>query len=358
MALIPGELGALKNPPTLIIANSDNPESMRVAVSYRAFRKAAKLLALPLGAGESPTNRRSGDDYKKNIEDPLFAYIAKTGFHPDYIVLSRNIAIESDGFTTSWGGNGMGAVSIDSLIASSLLRRAGNGTFQSGLLNPFYAGTDRKAPLLRFSAQRFKLFLVGRLEGQTMAATLALIERAKRGTKAYDAPVFIRGMGYPFWDAQEKDLRKDFASGIEWIPVTSRELPPRKRYMGYVGPGNVEHVRTQREENDRLDFLPGAVANLSISFTGRAAAWREAAPTPLEQQATVAETMAHPTGPTVGTGTITEPYLNYCAQAYPLIRGYLAGMTAGEAVYRSLPILAWKNILIGDPLVAPFARTV
>ncbi|MBC7804663.1 MAG: hypothetical protein H7145_00740, partial [Akkermansiaceae bacterium] len=173
---------------------------------------------------------------------------------------------------------------------------------------------------------------------------------------AQDAPVFARCMGYPFWDAQLNDLKTELNARMIRTPVGSRDLPPLVPYMGYVGPGNVEHVRTQQEENNALNFLPGAIANLSISFTGRAAAWRETEPTPLKEQATVAELMAHPRGPTVGTGTITEPYLNYCAQAYPMMRSYLAGMTAGEAITRSFPVLAWKNILIGDPLVAPFAR--
>ncbi|MBC8136022.1 MAG: TIGR03790 family protein [Fibrella sp.] len=356
MELIPGELGVVQNSPTLVIANSDNPESLRVAAYYRAFRKSAKLLALPLGAKESPANYRGGEDYQKNIENPLFAYLQKTGFRPDYIVLSRNIAMWSDGLPTAQGANGMGAVSIDSLLASSPLRRAAGSTLHSAVPNPYYAGTGRKAPLTRFSARRFKSFIVARLEGRTLAATLALVERAKRATKAHDAPVFVRSMGYPFWDAQLKDLKTDFAMGVELAPVGSRELPPPASYMGYVGHGNVEHVRTQKEENDRLNFLPGAIANLSLSFTGRAAAWRETEPTPPTAQATVAELMAHPHGPTVGTGTITEPYLNFCAQAYPMIRAYLAGMTAGEAITRSLPMLAWKNIIIGDPLVAPFAR--
>ncbi len=57
-------------------------------------------------------------------------------------------------------------------------------------------------------------------------------------------------------------------------------------------------------------------------------------------------------------GAVFEPYLELMHQPHLLLRYLARGHTLGEAAYHALPVLSWQNIVVGDPLYRPFARSL
>jgi uncharacterized protein (TIGR03790 family) len=53
-------------------------------------------------------------------------------------------------------------------------------------------------------------------------------------------------------------------------------------------------------------------------------------------------------------GNVYEPYLEFTHRPQLLLAHLLAGGNFGEAVMRSLPVLSWQAVAIGDPLYRPF----
>ncbi len=54
-------------------------------------------------------------------------------------------------------------------------------------------------------------------------------------------------------------------------------------------------------------------------------------------------------------GTVSEP-LNNCFPSRQFLVDYAAGATLAEAFWQNLPYLYWMNLVLGDPMVAPFAK--
>lgn len=59
-------------------------------------------------------------------------------------------------------------------------------------------------------------------------------------------------------------------------------------------------------------------------------------------------------GAAVTLGSVDEPYLSFMPNWDLFIARLLDGLTLAEAAYRSIPVLSWKVVVIGDPLYRPF----
>jgi tetratricopeptide (TPR) repeat protein len=59
-------------------------------------------------------------------------------------------------------------------------------------------------------------------------------------------------------------------------------------------------------------------------------------------------------GVTGVSGHVAEPYLQNTVRPDILFPAYLSGLNLAEAFYMAMPGLSWENIVIGDPLCAPF----
>lgn len=60
-------------------------------------------------------------------------------------------------------------------------------------------------------------------------------------------------------------------------------------------------------------------------------------------------------GAAVTVGAVAEPFLAFTPQLAILVDRLCLGLTWGEAVYLSLPVLSWQTTVVGDPLYRPFA---
>lgn len=131
------------------------------------------------------------------------------------------------------------------------------------------------------------------------------------------------------------------AVGVEVHVAQAEEAPDAERVVLYqTGAARLEGL-------DRLQFVPGALADHLTSFGGRlegasgqssALAWIDA-------------------GATASYGTVSEPCNHPQKFPHPqiLLLHYLQGATALEAYWKSV---AWpqQGVFVGDPLAAPFAR--
>ena len=96
------------------------------------------------------------------------------------------------------------------------------------------------------------------------------------------------------------------------------------------------------------DFVPGAIVDNLTSF-GAVPANFEAEG---ESQVSIARWVAR--GVAGVHGTTDEP-LNNCFPSRELLVDYAAGATLAEAFHRHLPFVYWRNLVLGDPMAAPYA---
>jgi hypothetical protein len=54
-------------------------------------------------------------------------------------------------------------------------------------------------------------------------------------------------------------------------------------------------------------------------------------------------------------GYVSEPYLFAMAVPPLLFDRYVSGWNLAESYYCASPVLKWKDVIIGDPLCAPYS---
>lgn len=93
-------------------------------------------------------------------------------------------------------------------------------------------------------------------------------------------------------------------------------------------------------------FVPGAIADTLTSYSGRIFVWND--------HTTVLDFLLG--GAALSYGTVVEPCAHLGKFPTPNVYFYLArGFTAGEAYYMSITN-PYQGLIVGDPLVAPFAK--
>ncbi len=190
---------------------------------------------------------------------------------------------------------------------------------------------------------------VARLDGPSVAATMALVDHAIEAEEKG-----LRGRAYI-------DLGGPHKKGNDWMqeagellegqdfPVTWNRVPAAidftERFDApafYFGWWKVNVTGPPRERDFR--FPPGALGWHLHSYSAnslRRNNYRWSGP--LVQR-----------GITATVGNVYEPYLELTHHPHAFVKALLAGMSAGEAAYYSLPALSWMAVFIGDPLYQPF----
>ncbi|MGE0784204.1 MAG: TIGR03790 family protein [Sandaracinaceae bacterium] len=96
-------------------------------------------------------------------------------------------------------------------------------------------------------------------------------------------------------------------------------------------------------------FLPGSVVDNLTSFGAVPANFREDG---TEQQVSIARWVER--GVAGVHGTVAEP-LNNCFPGRIFVTSYASGATLAEAYHTALPYVFWMNLVLGDPMAAPYA---
>jgi hypothetical protein len=354
----------------VLLANRDDPDSLRVARHYAEVRgvPAGNVITLPLSREETIPWREFVDTLWEPLRTVLVAqrWIEATGSESRDAVGRRKFApyghriaalvvcrgvplrIAADPqlvtevppltiraeFRTNEG-------SVDGEL--SLLATA-NRPITAYVPNPLFQN-DRPTAL-----QRGEVVKVSRLDGPTVADALALVDLAIMAERAG-----LRGRAYI--DLAQRDRNGDAmleaagklleAAGFETVvdrepatmAATARGEAPVWYFGWYTpdidGPFAVPGFR----------FPPGAIALHIHSFSA----------------ATLRDPMHGWTGPLVArgvtatVGNVYEPYLLLTHRPDRLVRALLRGDNLVDAAYYALPALSWQAVLIGDPLYRPWA---
>ncbi len=281
-------------------------------------------------------------EYRANIEDPVRAAIESLTVRIDFIVLTTGTPIRIG----SKVGN-----SVDAMLSGMNLKIPPMIGFDSLWLrqyrSPYFASLER------FNSDRFAMYLVTRLDCGVLADCIALVDRSidarpVRGPFFLDATPPRDGKdGYSIMNrslysaaARLQSLRLDAQ-----LDSTSRFVAPTEPVIGYVSWGSND-ARFDTSAYHAIRFLPGALAETFVSTSARTFG-------PIVGgQSRVVDLIAQ--GVTGVKGYVSEPYTFALANPEILFDRYVHGFTLAESFYAASRMVFWKDIIIGDPLCAPY----
>ena len=353
----------------VLLANSDDPDSLRIARHYAEVRGVppGNIIALKLPLTESITWR----EFVVTLWEPLLDELLRAKWvdaipmaltdavgRRKFAVYSHRMAalvtcrgvplkIEHDAslYTaspfTQKAEFRTNAGAVDSEL--SLLAHP-NYPINAFVPNPLF---QNETPGM---LDRLQIVKVSRLDGPTVEDALGLVDRAVAAERtgllgrAYVDIGGIHAVGDRWLEAVATQLDSlGFAPAVDraptTMPATARCDAPVLYFGWYAGSLNGPFALPG------FRFPPGAIALHIHSYSA----------------STLRSSTSGWTGPLVArgvtatVGNVFEPYLELTHRPNLFLRALARGATLVDAAYFALPELSWQAILIGDPLYRPFA---
>jgi uncharacterized protein (TIGR03790 family) len=364
----------------LVIENAQSSVSMQIAKYYMEKRGAKKRLSIRCVDSALSAEGETMDYsvYREAVEKPLREYLANDS-KIDFIVLTKGIPLR---LSNAPVGFAPGRPSLDSCIAAldyfdrtDRIRTVivENDLKGTAYMNRYWNSTER------FSHVKHGGYLVTRLDGYTAASAMALVDSSLAGETAKPTgPILLDSMPIaepvdaskvplsPFRDGI-KDMETILEIGWnEWnvdlfaansqlkragVPVeydrSGDFIGHKQGLMGYASWGSND-AKYVAENYLSLRFAPGAIAETAVS-TGA----RTFLPTAGGQSLIADLVEARVTGV---KGYCDEPFLLAVASPSVLFDRYTSGWTLAESYYAASRFIGWEDIIIGDPLSAPYAK--
>ena len=318
----------------LVVVNGADPASVRLGRYYAAKRAVPKgnLLTIKTASQEEiPVER-----FDKEIAVPVASALkARAGV--DFILLVRGVPLRVQ----------QGGYSVDSLLMSAGLPTRTLQGLQIAV-NPYLNGNGP------FTHAKTGFYLACRLDGYTEAHAKALVDRSL-AAKPVKGPFLLdeadnrRAESY---GEMQKTLGRAAdalaAKGFRAILDEGKNFAdPPMPLAGYASWGSNDGAFDPVAYH-ALRFLPGALAETFVSTSGRT--FRPTS----GGQSLVADLVAQ--GVTGVKGYVSEPFTIALAKADLLFDRYTSGRNLAESFYAASPVTHWKDVVIGDPLCAPYAR--
>ncbi len=355
----------------LLVANGRDLSSIRLARRYALARRIRPTHVLRLACSSDEQIDRAS--YEREILRPLVTWWldCPDSLRPDYIVLSAAIPIGVRGSE----GREAERAAVDSEL--TLLPREAGGTKvrRAGRFpNPYFQAADH-AGFAQFDHRRFGICLVTRLAGFTEEEAGELIARAEAAgsTAGKAASAAPESSGLFLFDQRAGEEE----SGQRWLRQAGERVSALRAHarldttpdfvflasdlMGYASWGSNDH-RYRRDF--AFTWRPGAIATEYVSSSARTLRepprdWRPGRDADRDAHfggspQSLALDLVR-SGATGVAGHVYEPYLDGCPRPDILFPAYLSGRTLGESYYLAIPSLSWMNMVIGDPLCAPYA---
>jgi len=325
----------LANPPgrrVAVIANRAQPESEKLARQYCRDRAVPEehLILLQCTASETIPE----GDYLTDIQAPVRKALRERKLveKVDFLLIVKGVPIK-----TAQRG-----YSVDSLLMCM------NVAVSPRSRNPYFG--KREA----FSSDRYGgLYLVSRLDGYTFADANALLERGLRARRADGmflldiSPSHQRNAYGEVSDSMRRAAQLLQRKKLRVLLDDSREfIGNQKGLMGYYSWGSND-PQFKKELYLSNTFLPGAIADTAVSTSARTFL-----PTD-KGQSLIADLIK--VGVTGVKGYVSEPYADALCRADILFDRYTDGYTLAESFWMSTPYLFWKDMVVGDPVCAPYA---
>lgn len=259
----------------------------------------------------------------------------------DYIVLCKGTAIRS------WEGNA--AFGIDSYIAAMDQPEPPTGKAdQPRMRNPYF-GKDEP-----FSSDKFGIYLVTRLDGYTFEDAKKLVDNSlaakpHKGPFLLDSDPGRRSGGYkPLEDSMASANSQLKARGFKVVyEETKTFVSGSEGLAGYASWGSNDQGFSQGTY-EKVKFLPGAIAETFVSTSARTFAPTSGG------QSVITDLIRN--GVTGIKGYVNEPFAIALAKPDILFDRYTKGRNLAESFYAASPLLRWRDVVIGDPLCAPYKK--
>lgn len=349
---------------TVVVFNPQFPGSKELALEYAAKRHIPTDRVVGLDCPQTDSMTRA--EYQRQLREPLRQiFAAKRWWEIDpanknpaasnvissgirILVLMRGIPFQIRRDRQNPDPNKEDEASVD----SELTTLAMNAPPPDGALkNPYFNATVRLPRFTRAPG----LLLVGRLDGPSDAVVRRMIDDALQAEQ--------NGLhGRAVIDLAQKS--GGYKEGEDWLNVTAatlqrsgiplfidrdesllREHWPLPDTILYFGWYTTDVAGAFASPEFR--FRRGAVACHLHSFS--AAAMRDATKNwtgPLLSK-----------GAAATFGNVYEPYLALTVHFDLLTKRLLEGFTLAEAAWAATPAISWMNVVLGDPLYRPFAKS-
>jgi len=364
----------------LVVENANSQTSVQIAKYYTEKRGVKKILQIrcPDSATDAANETLAFTLFQEAIEKPLREYLAKDS-KIDYIVLNKGIPIRLSDAPVGLSNN---RPSLDSYIAAldyfdrlDALKVSIDDSGYTGkcFVNRYFNSKER------FSHARHGGYLVTRLDGYTSKSAMALVDNAiacekskPSGTIFLDSmplaepidaskvplsPVkngktdmqMIGGMGFAEWNLDlyaAADSLTKAGVAVEY-DRTENFIGNKLGLMGYASWGSND-AKFVAANYQSIRFAPGAIAETAVSTSGRTFL-----PT-TGGQSLIAELIE--AGVTGAKGYCDEPFLPAIASPTILFDRYTRGWNLAESFYAASRFVGWEDIVLGDPLSAPYAK--
>jgi len=374
----------------LVVANSNQPASVRLARYYCEKRGVPSSRVIPVALGARLRDTISRDDYDKRLAGPIRRIFSTrddlggikclvttygvpfrvgtreplSGFDKQLTRLRRQLREQKDIVAESErNGQSDSTVSREAQVRVSRIQMeidrimgaetgASVDSELSLVLWPAYELYRWQPNALRSPApQPFKTLMVARLDGPNYGIAKGLIDKAmaaeKRGLTGAMC-VDSRGL---FAD----DLYSRYDQSLRDLALLTRlrtSLPVQEESTGELfAPGSCPQTAlycgwySVRNYVDAFDFVEGAVGFHIASFESARLHdpnGREWCPAMLTD------------GITATLGPVAEPYLHAFPAPQAFFQALFEGRCLVEAFYLTKPFNSWQMLLIGDPLYRPF----
>lgn len=335
---------ASTNPDTnrvLVVANRRSSDSVALAAYYRQKRglRTDQILLIDVEPNEEITT----DLYRRAIEGPVLRTVDNARTRVDFILLTKGVPIRLD------GPNGY---SVDATLAASRLPARPitelNEQQIRQAISPYF---DKKEP---FNSAKFRMWLVTRLDGYTLADAKKLVDNAI-AAKPANGPFFFDTAGNRTdggYGQMQSEMRAAFnqlraAGKTARLDESTEFIAPTEPLMGYVSWGSNDGAFDEFRYRS-IRFLPGAIAETYVSTSGRTFRPTQGG------QSLIADLIK--SGVTGVKGYVSEPYTFALARVPILFDRYINGYTLAESFYAASPVIKWKDVVIGDPIARPYAK--
>ena len=325
----------------LVVINSRSARSDSVGRYYAKRRGIAPTHIVRVAL---PVDDEIGElSFQTDLVSPVRAAIASLPVRIDFVVLAADVPIRvarKNGY------------SVDALLSGMNLAIAPmvgmDSVWVTRYRNPYY---NAEGP---FSSDRYGIYLVTRLICAATADCLALVDRAAaaravRGPFFFDArpprPV-VDGYSHTNHLLYSAAFRLQTRMFDVQIDTTATFVAPNGPVMGYASWGsNDGHFDSTAYHAVR--FLPGALAETFVSTSARTFG-----PT-VGGQSRIIDLIEQ--GVTGVKGYVSEPYTVALANPDILFDKYTRGANLAESFYAASYMVLWKDLVVGDPLTAPYA---
>lgn len=313
----------------LVIINESSPASVEIGNYYAKKRQIPSDHICKIKC--QTTEAVYSDDYNK-IRSQVRDYLTKTNLKDkiDYIVTTKGVPLKSMKY------------SVDSMLTVLW-----SDVSDEKLNNPYCSAKGH------FSHAQYGIYLVTRLDGYTVEDAKKLVDNSlaaepRTGVFLFNLdPMREKLPGYKdLNDLQRRAMDLLTQNGITCQDDDLKSPTYKAKLMGYYTWGSNGREFSQ-ERYASWRFYPGAIAETIVSTSARTFEHTTGG------QSLIAD-IIH-SGITGVKGYAYEPHADAMAQPQVLFGRYLMGMNLAESFYSASPYLHWMDVVIGDPLCAPFA---